>query len=150
MCLSSILRQTRLTLSHLTEAAYGRPWWLPESNRFFFLSNQDAEFSRVSLHDLSTKETQCILEFSWDVETLSVTKDGQLLLVIINEDGYSKAALYDTRTLKPISAINLPAGVISQSTWSNDCGCLAFSRETEITNVDVWIWSKSTNASNKS
>jgi dipeptidyl aminopeptidase/acylaminoacyl peptidase len=138
-----------LVTPHAGEAMYGRPCWLPESNGFFFLSNEEAEFSRVSFHDLAKKETKVVLDFSWDVDELSISKDGQLLLAVINEDGYSKAALYDTRAFRPISAINLPAGVISESTWSNDGRYLAFSRESETTNADVWIWSKSANQSQK-
>jgi dipeptidyl aminopeptidase/acylaminoacyl peptidase len=134
-----------LATPHAGEAMYGRPHWLPESNGFFFLSNEEAEFLRVSFHDLTKKETKVVLDFSWDVDRLSVSEDGQLLLAVINEGGYSKPVLYDTQTLKPISAINLPAGVISECTWSNDGQYLAFSRESETTNADVWIWSKSTN-----
>jgi dipeptidyl aminopeptidase/acylaminoacyl peptidase len=138
-----------LVTPHIGEAMYGRPCWLPESNGFFFLSNEEAEFSQVSFHNLTKKETKVVLDFSWDVDELSVSEDGQLLLAVINQDGYSKAALYDTRTFRPISAINLPAGVISESTWSNDSRYLAFSRESETTNADVWIWSRSANQSQK-
>lgn len=81
------------------------------------------------------------------MDGLTLSKDGKLLLAVVNEDGYSKPKLYDARTLRQIPDFNLPLGLIFDVRWSNDSQYFAFSRESNAANADVWIWPRKENKS---
>src|SRR5271156_537490 len=131
-----------LVTPHENHAAYGQPRWLPDSAGFFFINNEGREFLGVSFYDVKAKESKSILEFSWDVDSLTLSNDGDLLLVILDEEGYSRPKLYDARTLKKIPEINLPSGMTFDGRWSNDSQYLVFSRESETAAAGVWIWTR--------
>ena len=136
-----------LVTPHEGQALYGRPRWRPDGSGFYLLTNEGKEFLGTSFYDCAKKEKKSVLDFSWDVDGLTLSKDGELLLAVVNEDGYSKPRLYDARTLQQIPDFNLPSGLIFDGRWSNDSQYFAFSRESDASNADVWIWSRKENRS---
>jgi dipeptidyl aminopeptidase/acylaminoacyl peptidase len=83
------------------------------------------------------------------VDSLTVSNDGELLLVVLNEGGYSKPKLYDARTLRQIADIDMPSGTIFDGRWANDSGHFAFSRECDTASADIWVWARENNQSRR-
>jgi len=136
-----------LATPHEGQAVYGQPRWFPDSSGFFFVNDEGKEFLGVGFYDFTRKESNPVLEFSWDVDSLTLSNDGELLLAVLNEGGYSKPKLYDARTLKQIPDISVPSGVIFDCKWSNDSQYFTFSRESDTAVASVWIWSRKENES---
>jgi dipeptidyl aminopeptidase/acylaminoacyl peptidase len=136
-----------LATSHQGNAEYGRPRWLPDSSGFFFASNEAKEFFGVSFYDVAMKTRKSVLDFSWDVEELALSDDGDILAVDINEDGYGNVKFYDSKIFTEISGINLPSGILSGLRWSKDSQYLVFSRISDTMDDDVWLWSRKENVS---
>jgi dipeptidyl aminopeptidase/acylaminoacyl peptidase len=129
-----------LATPHEGHALYGQPRWLPDSSGFFFANNEGTEFLGVSFYNLTERKSDRVFDFLWDVDSLTLSNDGALLLVILNEDGYSKPRLYDAGTLTLILDINMPSGTIFDGRWSNDSQYFVFSRESDAAVASVWIW----------
>jgi dipeptidyl aminopeptidase/acylaminoacyl peptidase len=138
-----------LATRHQGHAAYGQPRWLPDTSGFFFVSSEGKEFAGVSFYDCSCQKSNSVLEFPWDVDSLTVSNDGELLLVVLNEGGYSKPKLYDARTLRQIADIDMPSGTIFDGRWANDSGHFAFSRECDTASADIWVWARENNQSRR-
>jgi len=138
-----------LATPHQGHAAYGQPRWLPDTSGFFFVSSEGKEFAGVSFYDCSCQKSNSVLEFPWDADSLTVSNDGELLLVVLNEGGYSKPKLYDARTLRQIADIDMPSGTIFDGRWANDSGHFAFSRECDTASADIWVWARENNQSRR-
>jgi dipeptidyl aminopeptidase/acylaminoacyl peptidase len=144
----SLDRQTlELATPHEGHAAYGQPRWLPDTSGFFYINDQDSEFQGVSFYGFAESAGRRVLDFPWDVDSLSLSNDGELLLVVLNEGGYSTPRLHDAGTLKELPDINMPSGITLECKWSNDSRYLAFSNESETASASLWIWSRKQNES---
>lgn len=132
---------------HTGNATYGAVRWLPDETGFYLITSQDVDKEEVRLYRLSTRQVQPVLPSDWEAEFLALSRDGSRLIVHRNEDGYGSACVYDTATMQPIANQQLPKGIITSSTWSQDGRYLAFNLVSETCNTDVWVWEQATNTS---
>ncbi len=60
-----------------------------------------AEFQRLRYYDLKTKKfTVLTSDINWDVESFTLSEQGDKLAFTVNEDGMAKLYMLDTKTMK--------------------------------------------------
>jgi dipeptidyl aminopeptidase/acylaminoacyl peptidase len=118
--------------------------WAADGRSLYLLSDRGRQFFSLALLDLASGEMAYLRDDTWGAEWLEVSHDGTQLALVTNEDGYSRLELFDVsngwegrRTLKGPA---LPAGVLSELTWSRDGKRLAFTFNAANYNPDVWMW----------
>lgn len=87
----------------------------------YVVTNKDSEFNRLAYYDLATKKLNFISSaIQWDVEDATLSKDGNQVAFVTNENGLSKLYSLSTATNKYEQIPNLPTGVIGRIVWSSD------------------------------
>ena len=118
--------------------------WAADGCSLYLLSDRGRQALSLAQLDLTSGEMMYLRDDAWGAEWLEVSYDGTRLALMTNEDGYSRLELFDVsngwegrRTLKsPV----MPAGVLSELTWSHDGKRLAFTFNGANYNPDVWVW----------
>ena len=100
--------------------------WAPDGSGLYLLTDQGREFLGLAFFDLAAGGYRWVDTPDWDVEGLGLSRDGRLLAWIVNEDGYSRLHLRDTRSGRTLPSPDLPDGVISSLTVSRDGAKVAF------------------------
>jgi dipeptidyl aminopeptidase/acylaminoacyl peptidase len=114
----------------------------------YLLSDRDRDYLTLAWLDLATGAMTYLhderLGDAWGAEGLTVSQDGTRLALDLNEDGYSRLALFDVRDgwdrRRELPTPEMERGVISGLTWSNDGRRLAFTLDVADDAADVWIW----------
>ncbi|MET0337732.1 MAG: prolyl oligopeptidase family serine peptidase [Caulobacter sp.] len=121
--------------------AYQGGKFTPDGKRVLILSDEGSDFARLVEIDLATgKKTNLSGEQPWDVEEFALSSDGRILAYVVNEDGYSKLVVRDFVTRRALPQAQLPAGVLSNLTFSKDGSKLGFSLSTPTSSSDAWSW----------
>ena len=124
--------ESRLLTPHDGAAEWSQAHWHP-AGAVLALSNEDRDFTALQRIDLDSGEREFLLEPDWDVELLAVAPGGGRLAAAVNEDGYSRLAVYeltsDARLGAEVATPEIPGGVISAPSWRPDGGALAFTFE---------------------
>ncbi|HEX5685588.1 MAG TPA: prolyl oligopeptidase family serine peptidase [Ideonella sp.] len=98
-----------------------------DNKALFFVSDRIGEFNELQRVNLANGAiTRVTGHISWDVAGGSLSDDGRLLALNINEDGQGKLRLVDARSLKEKPAPALPAGNLSGMHFHPKRGELAF------------------------
>lgn len=107
------------------------------------LSDEGREFAGLQRIDLAGGRRDFVLAPDWDIETFALSPDRGRVAVVINEDGYSRLAVYE---LRPDGGIGgelavprLPRGTIAGPCWSPDGGSIAFAFEGPRHPSEVWL-----------
>lgn len=119
--------------------------WSADRQGLYLISNRGRQFHSLAYLDLTTTQLTYLNDASWDVELLAVTRDGNTMAVVMNEDGYSLMAIFDVskgwEERQTLPAPTLPGGVINELAWSEDGSRLAITFTSAIDVLDIWIWS---------
>ena len=115
---------------HEGAAEYMSPSWLPDSTRLYAATNAFGDSRSLARYDLGTGEWEVVLESPWDLHC-TVDDAGRSLLVVVNEDGWSRLELRDPETLELRGEVPLPArGIVldwpAAPVFSADGSKLAF------------------------
>ena len=106
-------------------------------------SDEVREFIGLQRIELSSGLREYILAPEWDIEAFQVSPDQSRLAVVINEDGYSRLAIYELNsdgTLgRSLEVPRLPAGQIADPGWSPDGNVVTFSLEGPLNPAAVWL-----------
>ena len=103
----------------------------PEDKGVFFTSDKNTDFRVLRYFEFSTKkETLLTSSIHWDVGEIALSKKRDVLAFSVNEDGFTRIYLLDTKTLmfKPLS--NLPKGIINRLRFHPSGTMLAMSIKT--------------------
>ena len=119
--------------------------WAADSSGLYVISNRGRDFANLAWLDLSTHELTFLRDDPWDVELLTLSRDGRHLALTLNEDGYSRLELFDiAQGWQARRALPLPPqtrrGVITEIRWSPDGQQLALTQISAATPMDIWIW----------
>jgi dipeptidyl aminopeptidase/acylaminoacyl peptidase len=123
-------------VSHLTphdEAAeFYSPAWLGET--IVLTTNDDRDTFAIA------RDGEFVCESSWDLDCCA-DDAGRSLLVLANEDGYSRLTLHDPQTFETRDEVTLPGhGVVEHPVFSRDGALLAFSFSSPIEPHDVYLY----------
>lgn len=93
--------------------AYADAKFIPNQQACLIVSDQETEFLQLYHYDLNTKQFRNLTaDIPWDVEALSIAKNGTYAAFSINENGFSKLYLLDLTTWKYNVVSNFPKGII--------------------------------------
>lgn len=93
--------------------AYGGAVYSKDGKGIFITSDENSEFQRLRYYDLKTKKfTVLTSDINWDVESFTLSEDGDKLAFTVNEDGMAKLYLLDTKTMKYNAVPNIPVGQV--------------------------------------
>ena len=111
---------------HETEAEYVTPTWLPDGSGLLAATNAFGDTLSLARYDLGSASWEVVLESRWDL-VCAVDEAGRSLLVIANEDGWSRAELRDPTTFELRGEVPLPgSGIVDHPVFSRDGSRLAF------------------------
>jgi dipeptidyl aminopeptidase/acylaminoacyl peptidase len=115
---------------HEGQAGYVTPVWTADGAGLFAATNEGRDTFAIARLDLATRAWEVIAESRWDLEC-AADDAGRLLLVVANEDGFSRLELRDPATLDLQEEIELPGrGVAEHFVFSADGSRLAFAFST--------------------
>jgi dipeptidyl aminopeptidase/acylaminoacyl peptidase len=118
--------------------------WSSDRGGLYLLTNYQHQFHSLTYLDLSTGTLSYLKEEQWDINLLTVTRDGTRMALVINEDGYSKLELFDVtqgwEQRKPLQGPTLPAGVVNEMVWSRDGKRLAITFSCPDDATDIYVW----------
>jgi dipeptidyl aminopeptidase/acylaminoacyl peptidase len=119
---------------HEGSVEYVTPCWLPDSSGLYAGTNAFGETLALARYDLGAGEWQLALESPWDLQC-AIDDVGRSLLVIANEDGWSRLELRDPETLEFRGEVPLPGRGVTpewptRPVFSGDGSQLAFAFST--------------------
>jgi dipeptidyl aminopeptidase/acylaminoacyl peptidase len=116
---------------HEGMAEYLTPSWLPDSSGLYATTNAFGESCSLARYDIGAGEWEVSLESRWDLEC-AIDDAGRSLLLVANEDGWSRLELRDPWTLEVRGEVPLPGrGIVAEwpaapPVFSRDGSRLAF------------------------
>ncbi|MDP8916484.1 MAG: alpha/beta fold hydrolase [Pseudomonadota bacterium] len=127
--------------------AYGGGEFTPDGRAVIMTSDEGSDVLRLVRYDLQSGAERVLTpNLRWDVQAFDLSKDGNRLAYVVNEDGFSRLQLDTYRTdrgqwrISPVGMRppRLPKGVISGVKFSPDGRKLAISLNTPTSAGDVW------------
>ena len=129
----------RLTPETTEKISYSQAQFAKDGKSVFVATDKDSEFQRLQRLDLAKKEfTVLTKNIAWDVDEFDLSKDGQTLAFITNEDGVGVLHLMEAPTGKELKAPKLPLGVPSNLSWHENSRDLAFNMTSAKSPFDVY------------
>jgi len=91
-----------------------------DNSKFYYTTDDGAEFSYLMSYDLETKEKKKVLEKDWDISGAYFTSNGSFMVVYSNEDGKNAIEALDVETMKPIELPDFGDKSITSVSFSDD------------------------------
>ncbi|HZU75062.1 MAG TPA: S9 family peptidase [Acidimicrobiales bacterium] len=124
--------------AHQDEAYVSSPSWLPDSSGFYFATDTGRDVAGIAHFDLAAGSWDYVLEPGWECDC-TMDWQGKHLLVVMNEDGASRAELRAPGSLELQAEVPLPGnGVATSWSFSRDGDRLAFQFSSATVPGDVW------------
>ncbi|MES2639032.1 MAG: prolyl oligopeptidase family serine peptidase [Myxococcota bacterium] len=123
-----------------TPVAYGDAAFTADGAAVLYTSDENTEYQRLVRHDLATGvKTSLTPDIDWDVEALTLSRDGKRLAFSVNEGG--RSALYLAPASNPTrrTRVALPPGVVGGFSFDPAGTRLAVSISTAQTTSDVYM-----------
>lgn len=145
--LQNLEKEAKLLTPHEGNTLHGIPRWVSDSTGFYILSNENKNFIGLSFYNLAKNLYEDILDFDWDIESVSLSRDDEMLTITVNEGGYAKVHVYDRKTMNEIKDLDWPKGIIDNLYWSQDSKYLAYDFDSATRNSNIYIWDREKNKS---
>jgi len=95
------------------KVAYGSGLFSKDGKGLYVTTDKESEFQRLTYIDLATKKhTYLTTAIPWDIEEMTLSRDGRTLVFAANENGISRLYVMDTATKKFRPLPQVPVGVI--------------------------------------
>lgn len=117
---------------------YASPRWLSDESAFFLLQDQGREFNGLARYSLVERKFQYVLTPDWDVEGVTIDRNGKNIAITVNEDGYKRMTIYDTTRFEA-HPYRLPAGNVYRFIFSENGSRIAFNLGDSRRTSDVWV-----------
>jgi len=91
-----------------------------DSSKFYYTTDDGAEFAYLMSYDLETKAKEKVLEKDWDISGAGFTSNGSYLVVYSNEDGKNVIEALDIETMEPIDLPDFSDKSITSVSFSDD------------------------------
>jgi len=125
---------------HDEPAEYYAPVWSADGSGFLLATNEGRDTFAIARHDLAAGTRTVLLESDWDLEPHG-DEAGRSVLVVANEDGYSRLELRDPSTLELREEVPLPGrGIVEHPVFSKDGSQLAFSFSSPVEPHDAYVY----------
>ena len=127
---------------HREVAQYSGACFHP-SGHVLVLSDEEREFIGLQRIDPESLTRQYIHEPDWDIEQFSLGPGGEMLAVIVNEDGYSRLSVHRMTPRAemgpPVTIPEPPAGILGNLRWCPDGQALVFTLVSAGQASNVWL-----------
>lgn len=90
------------------------------NSKFYYTTDDGAEFSYLMSYDLETKEKTKVLKKDWDISGAYFTSNGSYMVVYSNEDGKNAIEVLNAETMKPIDLPDFGEKSITSVSFSDD------------------------------
>ena len=110
----------------------------------YLITNQNREYMNLARLNVSTGEVTYLADHHWDLESLSVSPDGQHLAYTVNEHGYSQLHVFDLSSGISRPVLDLPKGIVAEPAFSKSSGHIAVSVQNPRHNLNIWTVDTST------
>ncbi|MCC5949489.1 MAG: S9 family peptidase [Nitriliruptoraceae bacterium] len=122
---------------HTEGATVGTPSWLPHSSGFVFSTDVDRQMIGIAAGS-PDGSWRYVIEPGWDASA-AVDWEGRHLLVVVNDDGRTRAALHDPHHFGHVRDVPLPGdGVAGGFRFSKDGRSLSFQYTSPLVPGDAW------------
>ncbi|WP_299525982.1 prolyl oligopeptidase family serine peptidase [Winogradskyella sp.] len=91
-----------------------------DNSKFYYTTDDGAEFSYLMSYDFGTKEKKKVVEKSWDILGSGFTSEGTYMVVYVNEDGKNAIEVTNTKTSKPLELPDFEDKSITSVSFSDD------------------------------
>src|SRR5207237_3697007 len=98
---------------HDRTARFERPSFSADGASIYLLTDRDADVMAMARLDRRALALETLIDVGWDVEDLSLSRDGRQLASHANVDGYSELYVRDLAS-RQARQLRLPAGVVSR------------------------------------
>jgi len=116
------------------------PAFAPDNRSLFYVSDEDSEFRRVVRYDLKSDDEEVLTDdLDFDVDGLQLAPNGLVLAFTVNDNGYSRLFLMDTRKYRKTPGPRLAPGEIEDFRFSPDSRRLGFTLN-GTAGRDVFVW----------
>jgi dipeptidyl aminopeptidase/acylaminoacyl peptidase len=129
-----------LLTPHEGQARYENVNVTPDGRGIYLATDAGGDFMRPAYLNLETLELRRLDSVEWDVDAVKLSSDGRILVVVSNEDGYSRWALRDLAAGHDLPAPQLPPGVCMFMTFAADSSALSFTLTGPQHPADVWVY----------
>jgi len=137
--------KTRLLPEQDERATYSGIAIKKDGKGLYLITNKDSEFNRLAYFDFATKKLTFIsASIPWDIEEATLSKDGNQLAFLVNENGISKLYLLATSTNTFTPVANSPIGILDNIRWFNDSKSLGFTISSYRSSADVYEYNTQT------
>jgi len=92
--------------------------WHPDGSGFYFVTDQGRENLGLAFFDIQANNFQWVQTPDWDIQGMTISKDGRFLAWLVNEDGFSRLYLQKGGDDEAQQFLQLPAGVYSSLQFS--------------------------------
>jgi len=127
------------------KASYGSSTFGADGKGLYLTTDLGSEFQRLAYLDLRTKVITFLRpNLKWDVESLSLSRDGKKLAFTVNEAGISRLHVMNTATRQELKPPLLPIGNFGGAVWHANSRELAVSLNSAKGPSDVYSLELST------
>ncbi len=120
-------------------AAYQSFAWIPDGSGFYLVTDQGREFAALARYDLGARKLSFVETPENDVESVSLDRDGRLMVWTTNEGGYSALRARDLVTGDVVPAPRLPLGIYTVARAKRSAEVAVAVRGPQVPG-DVWLW----------
>ncbi len=124
-----------------TKISYDTTQFSPDGTAVYSTSNEGHEFLTLMRYPLAGGEKTVITEdIKWDIENFDISPNGEYLAFSANEGGLSKIHIISLPDHEAVDGPDLPPGVVSGLTFSDDSAKLGFTFANAQSSGDVWVF----------
>ena len=113
----------------------------PDGRRAYVASDRSGEF--VSLHELDIARRSwrpLAAGIPWNVDELELSRDGRTLAFVVNEGGFGRLHLLDTRTRREKAAAGVPDGIVDGLRFARNAPVIGFSLLSPVRSTDAYTY----------
>jgi dipeptidyl aminopeptidase/acylaminoacyl peptidase len=119
--------------------SYGSAIFAHDGKGLYVVTDKGSEFERLAYVDLATQQQTVLTgDIKWNVEDLSLSKDGRHLAFVTNEDGANVLHVMETATRKLIQLPKLPVGLVLGVSWHSNNQDLGLTLMSAKSTADVY------------
>ncbi len=120
--------------------SYADVLWSKDGKSLYWTTDRDSDFRRLARFDLDTRKTTVLTAMiPWDIEAFDLADNGRTIVVVANEDGFSKVYILDAQGGGPVT-LAMPAGVIGGLEFRKGSTEFAFTLSSAHSPADVYSY----------
>src|SRR3990172_1110247 len=133
-----------------TKINYGEEEFTADGKGFYFVSDENTEFSTLRYYDIKTKKiSELTPKVVWDVEGFTLSNDNKWIVFELNEGGWSKLFLFDVAKKIFAEIKNIPKANIGVISFHPEKNTVAVTYQTAFAASEVYLMDVSSGDASK-